>query len=119
MDISKKNALASLEHDLRLNLSMVGLLSRLERPAGGFMTEEERKSVKEKEGESKQVGKMIKILRGKGNNDFDTFLTMLRESGNEVWAGKLEDSALQFAEHHRANGMEYVANVLCFVLYNN
>ena len=119
MDISKKNALASLDHDLKLNLSMVGLLSRLERPAGGFMTAEERKSVEEKEGESKQVGKMIKILRGKGNNDFDTFLTMLRESGNEVWAGKLEDSALQFAEHHRANGMEYVASILCFVLYDN
>ena len=112
MDTWKKHALVSLESDLKVNLSLVGLLSRLERPAGGFMTEDERRSVEEVQGKSNQVCKIIEILRGKGNRDFDAFLKMLRKSGNELWAGKIdEESTHQFEEYHKAKGMEFPASV--------
>ena len=106
MDIWKKHALVSLENDLKVNLGMTDLVGRLERPAGGFMTELERKHVEEVQGGSERVGRIIGILRGKGNKEFDTFLKILKESGNEVWADKIEASVHQFEEYHRANGTE-------------
>lgn len=111
MDTWKKHALVSLESDLKENLSLVGLMSRLECPAGGFMTEDERTSVDEVQGDSKKIVKIIKILKGKGNKDFDTFLKLLRESGNEVWAEKIdEESTHQLKEYHKAKGMEFSAS---------
>ena len=112
MDTWRKQAIVSLESDLKVNLSLAGLLSRLERPAGGFMTEDERRSVEEVQGKSNQVGKIIEVLRGKGNRDFDAFLNVLRESGNELWAEKLDESARQFEEYHKAKGMDFSASVL-------
>ena len=104
MDTWKRYALVSLEHDLKLYLSLSGLLTRLERPAGGFMTEDERRSVKDIQGSSNQIGKIIEILRGKSNEDFDTFQKILRDSGNEVWAAEIEKSAHQFK---KVQGMEF------------
>ena len=31
------------------------------------------------------------LLRGKGDRDFDIFMKLLRKSGNEVWAGQMEE----------------------------
>ena len=45
MDSWKKDALVSLENELKVNLGMTDLVGRLERPAGGFMTEAERMRV--------------------------------------------------------------------------
>lgn len=104
MDSWKKLALVSLEHDLKANLSLAGLLSLLERPAGGFMTEDERKSVEEVQGKSNQVSKIIEILRGKGNRDFDAFQRVLKKTGNEVWAEKIDESAHHFMEYDKAKG---------------
>lgn len=106
MDAWKIQALSSLEHKLKLNLSLEGILSRLERPAGGFMTEDERSSVEDMQGKRSQVQKIIEILRRKGNRDFETFQKILRESGNEVWAEKIEESAHQF-QIQEAQGMEF------------
>ena len=111
MDSWKKYALVSLENDLKVNLGMTDLVGRLERPAGGFMTELERMHVEEVQGGSERVGRIIGILRGKGNKEFDIFLKMLKDSGNEVWADKIEESARQFEEYHRANGMEVSAGI--------
>ena len=108
MDAWKRLALVSLEHDLIMNLSLAGLLSRLERPAGGFMTEDERKSVEDAQGRSNQVSKIIEILRGKGNKDFDAFQEVLRKTGNEVWAKEIdEEAARQLKEYHKAKGNYY------------
>ena len=113
MDTWKKNALASLECDLKLSLSLAGLLSRLERPAGGFMTEEERRSIEDVQGKGDQVGRIIEILRGKGNKDFEAFQKVLRESGNEVWAEKIdEEVARQFVEFDKAKGVDSSASFI-------
>ena len=111
MDTWKKEALVSLESDLKVNLSLAGLLSRLERPAGGFMTEDERMSVDEEQGDSKKIVKIINILKKKGNAEFGIFLNMLRKSGNEVWASTIEKSARALEKDHKAKGMEFSASV--------
>lgn len=96
MDKWRDDALAKHEHELKLNLSLVSLLSLLERPAGGFMIRGERMNVDSAEGQSEQVGRILKVLRGKGNEEFDTFLKVLNKSGNEVWARTIKDSAQLF-----------------------
>lgn len=109
MDSWKKHALVILENDMKENLGMPDLVGHLERPAGGFMTELERRCVEEVEGSCERVGRIISILRGKGNAEFDIFLKMLKETGNETWALKIQESAHQFEEYHKANGMEFLA----------
>ena len=105
MDAWKRHALVSLEHDLKVNLSLEGILSQLACPEGGFMTEEERRSVEDVQDNSNKVGKIIEILKGKDNKEFDIFQKILSESGNEVWAVKLnEESTRHFNEYHSAKG---------------
>ena len=65
------------------------------------MTEDERRSVEEVQDKSNQVGMIIEILRGKGNEEFDTLQKILRESGNEVWAEDLDEAA----RHFKTKGM--------------
>ena len=91
-----KDALISLERDLKINVNPDELIDLLERPAGGFMTEGERMSVCEEPRRSHKVGRIIAVLRGKGDREFDIFLKLLRNSGNEAWAGRLEEEARRF-----------------------
>ena len=90
MSKCKKDALIALERDLKKYLSLEELIDLLEKPAGGFMTEAERMSVCDQPNQRKKVGRIITILRKKGDQDFDIFIKLLRESGNEVWAEQLE-----------------------------
>ena len=99
-----KDALISLERDLKVNLSLQELVDFLERPAGGFMTEAEKMSVCEEPKRSDKVGCIISLLRGKGDRDFDIFLNLLRKSGNEVWAEQLEEKAWQFRGEAHGGG---------------
>ena len=55
------------------------------------MTEGERMSVCEQPNRREKVGRIITLLRGKGDWDLDIFMNLLRKSGNEVWAGQLEE----------------------------
>ena len=90
-------ALVSLRGDLKLRVLMeTGLRDKLEKAAGGFMDEHEAQTVKEQPGNSKQMDKVIDILLGKANKDFTTFLKMLQDSNNKVWAEELEKRAEQF-----------------------
>ena len=90
MSKRKKDALIALEGKLKTNLSLEELIDLLEKPAGGFMTEAEKMSVCEQPKQREKVGRIITILRRKGDQDFDIFIKLLRESGNEVWAEQLE-----------------------------
>ena len=99
-----KDALVSLERDLKIYLSIEELPDLLERPAGGFMTEAEKMSVCEQPSRRDKVGRIISLLRGKGDQDFDIFIKLLRESGNEVWAGQLEEKARFFRRESQGGG---------------
>ena len=89
-----RDALVSLRGDLKLKVSMsTGLSDSLEEAAGGFMSPREAQVVREQQGSSEQMGKLIDILCGKGNEDFVTFLQMLRRTNNGVWADELKRKA--------------------------
>ena len=87
------NALVALKGKLKNNIKMIKLIDMLERPAGGFMNTAEALSVTAKRGDVKQVCQIIKILKGKGDEDFATFCHMLRQCNYEVWARQLELTA--------------------------
>ena len=90
-------ALVSLRGDLKLRVLMeAGLGDKLEKAAGGFMTEFEARTVREQPGNIKQIDKVIEILLGKAHEDFTTFLKVLRDTNNEVWAEELVKTAEQF-----------------------
>lgn len=98
-----KDALICLEKELKINLNLDELTDSLERPVG-FMTEVEKISVCEETKQRDKVGRIIFLLRRKGDRDFDIFVKLLKESGNEVWAGQLEEKAGQFRREALGGG---------------
>ena len=89
-----RDALVSLRGDLKLKVSMsTGLSDSLEKAAGGFMSPREAQVVREQQGSSEQMGKLIEILCGKGDKDFRTFHHMLQRTNNGVWAYELKKEA--------------------------
>ena len=90
------NALVALKGKLTSNIKMIKLPNMLERPAGGFLDKDEALSVKAKSGDVEQVGQLVEILQGKGDDDFATFCRMLRQCNYEVWARELELTAERF-----------------------
>ena len=78
--------LVEAEAEMRTKLSLKGLIPLLERPAGGFMTQEERIAVTSAPTDPEKVSKIISILRKKTDEDFVRFCTVLEESGNEYQA---------------------------------
>ena len=93
MDNHLDIALVSLLPDLTTGLSLDGVLPRLERPAGGFMTTTERMKVVSLGSPLECVSEIVDILRKKTNDDFHRFLAILDQSGNEHWSSKLRDKA--------------------------
>ena len=86
-----RDALVSLRRDLKLKVSMsTGLSDILEEVAGGFMSLREAQVVREQQGGSEQMDRLIETLLGKGDKDFSTFLQMLRSTNNNAWAEELE-----------------------------
>ena len=96
MSKCNKSALISLERELKNNVNTDELIDMLEEPAGGFMTEREKMSVYEQPNQREKVGRIITLLRGKGDRDFDIFIQLLKDSGNAVWARQLEEKADDF-----------------------
>ena len=95
------DALVYLREKLMLNVLMsTGLSSKLEKVTGGFMSRGEAQMVRQLPNSREQIDRVIDILRGKGEEDFQTFCVMLRESNNAVWADELEREA----EHFKAQG---------------
>ena len=98
------DALVSLKERLKLKVSMeTGLSDRLEKAAGGFMSEHEAMMVIEPTTASnmEKIEKIVKILRGKTNEDFATFCTMLQETNHDVWADELEKEAERFKRERK------------------
>ena len=88
------DALVSLRGELKLKVSMsTGLSDVMEEVAGGFMSPHEAQVVRERQGSSEQMGRLIEILLGKGDKDFSNFLQMLRKTNDGVWAEELERRA--------------------------
>ena len=93
------DALVSLQGELQLHVLMeTGFGNRLEKAAAGFLSYFEARIVREQSGNTNQIQKVIEFLRGKTDEDFVTFLEMLRASNNEVWADELERKAKEFKE---------------------
>ena len=91
------DALVSLKESLKLNVLMnTGLADMLEKAAGGFMSRAEAQMVTALSSNSEQIDRVIETLRGKTNEDFDTFCTMLRQTNHVIWAVELEKKAEQF-----------------------
>ena len=81
--------LVEAEADMRIKLSLEGLVPLLERPAGGFMTREERIMVTSAPNDPERVSKIISILRMKTDEDFVKFCNILDKSGNQHWIASL------------------------------
>ena len=97
MEEWSRAALVSLQGDLKINVIVnIGLNNKLQKAAGGFMSREEALAVESKPSNAEQMGELIQILLGKGNADFRTFCTMLRQSNYSVWADELERTAREF-----------------------
>ena len=73
-----------------------GLKDKLEEAAGGFMNLFEARTEREQPGNIKQMDKVIEILLGKADEDFTTFLKVLRDTNSGVWAEELVKIAEQF-----------------------
>ena len=74
----------------------IGLSAKLERAAGGFMSQYEARKVRELHSNSAQVDKVIETLCGKGDEDFKTFCKLLHDNNQVIWADELKRMAEQF-----------------------
>jgi hypothetical protein len=98
MDDAHTSALASMESRLRSCLSLVGVMSRLERPAGGFLSWDERYLVEDIPSEPGKVSKIVELLRKKTNEDFDRFCCILGMTGNEHLARELNQKVASYVD---------------------
>lgn len=89
------DALVSMRGKLKLNVLLdTGLIDKLERVAGGFMSRTEAQAVEGKSENREKMHSVIEILRGKGDDEFHSFCQMLRESNNITWADELQREAV-------------------------
>ena len=103
-------ALKALRPELKTKVQMKPqLIDLLETPAGGFMTEAEAQSVQSDA--YSLMGRLIEILLGKGDKEFDTFCNMLQMSNHPAWAVKLR----QEAEKNRTVNQKEGKSVTCIV----
>ena len=101
------NALAALQGDLRINIEMMPpLTDMLEEPQGGFMSRAEAMSVRN---DASPMGRLIEILRGKTDAQFDTFCQMLQRSNHKSWANRLKQEAEKFRTNEPKEGEKSIA----------
>ena len=85
------HALAALQGRLSIKVMMSPqLFDMLEIPQGGFMSREEAMDVQRN---ANPMVRLIAILRGKTDKEFDTFCDMLEKSNYSVWANTLKQEA--------------------------
>ena len=118
-------ALDSLKVKLKLRLSMsAGLRDILPIAAGGFMSELEVQQVTNLRSDNEQIEKVIEELKRKHDEDFETFLGMLRRTNQGVWADELERKAKELREERKcvqsacvAEGWAHILNYLHNEIY--
>ena len=123
------DALVSLQGDLKLRVLMsTGLSDKLQKAAGGFMSEAEEQQVRNQHGDNEQMGKLLEILKGKQDKDFVIFLEMLRSANYGGWADELERKAEEFKKVKSelfsqfvlcvGKTLEYTSTLCIFLGYN-
>jgi hypothetical protein len=98
-----QEALAKCEASLRVTVNVSSLLPKLERAAGGFMTQEERLSVEDTHNSAVQISTIINILRKKEEKDFLSFIKILELTGNESSVEELRKCAGPIIEVHESS----------------
>ena len=107
-------ALVSLRADLKLHVLMeTGLGDKLEKAAGGFMDKHEAERVRQERTNMERMDKLIQLLLSKSNEDFATFIEMLRHTNNGTWAHQLEERAEQFSQRQAGMCVRGVGSSLC------
>ena len=108
MEEWNRDALVALQGELKINVIMnTGLMDKLQRAAGGFLSRAEAQAVESKPSNAEQMGELIRILLGKGNADFRIFCRMLHQSNNGLWADQLEMRAREFKGEPGAHVLGY------------
>ena len=60
------------------------------------MSKAEAQLVMNQTGDNEKMAELVRMLRGKGDKEFDTFCEMLRKSNYDVWANELQKQAYHF-----------------------
>jgi hypothetical protein len=85
--------LVEVEAEMRTRLSLEGLIPLLERPAGGFMTPDERIAVTNTSTDPEKVSKIISILRKKTDGSTGhTYSSHPGHSCDSTYCSRLEQS---------------------------
>ena len=102
------NALKALQEELKTSVVMETLIDILELPAGGFMNATEAQSVR-----NAPMGRLIEILLGKGDKEFNTFCDMLEKSNHRGWANRLRLEAKWCRVKNQTGGKQYDLWYVC------
>ena len=93
MEEWNRDALVSLQENFKLKVRIQpGLVNKLQKAAGGFMSDAEAQAVMSKQSNAEQMGELIQILLGKSNRDFKIFCRVIMTYGLTSWGKKLESS---------------------------
>lgn len=103
MDDRRKKALRQCHADLRTGITVTHILPKLHIDAGGFLTDEESTTIRDKKtaGNVEQVDELISVLVKKETKDFDYFCDVLKKGYQSIsnrlkvaaGLGKLLDSS--------------------------
>ena len=120
-----KDALLCLKSTLKENVDLkTGLEDKLPVAAGGFMSRTEAQYVAQLPGNFDQMGAVVDTLCKKRDEDFFTFLKMLKDTNNKHWADALRAKAEELKREtvrgthytiHITIGMQ-TARILCVLL---
>ena len=102
-----KDALLCFKSKLKENVNLkTGLEDKLPIAAGGFMSRTEALDIAETLGNREQMGAVVECLSRKRDEDFFTFLKMLKDTNNGHWADALLAKAEEF-KRETVKGMQY------------
>ena len=102
-----KDALLCLKSKLKDNVALkAGLEDKLPIAAGGFMSRPEALDIAETFGNREQMGAVVDCLCTKRDEDFFTFLKMLKDTINGHWADALLAKAEEF-KRETVKGTQY------------